>query len=285
MPEQPGRVEAAEDVQGVDGVEVTDAAAPVVVADEVLLDSVDLARRALLEVTPAETVGSVVGHSVEDERVLTFLFASDLAGYPGWRWSVTIARVDDGEPTVLETELMPGDTALLAPEWIPWSERLADYRAAQEAAAAAAAEAADGTEDDEATAADLESDDEDEDLDEDDEDDDLDEDDEDDDADLDDDAELDAAFGHDDGDDQFDGIDIDALDDSVDDDSDDSDDSDESDESDDDSDAEDPSDDADESDDDDSDDDSDGSDVDDEEDSDEDDEDHPSADQPAEPAS
>ena len=63
----------------------------------------------------------------------------------------TIARVDDGEPTVLETELMPGEAALLAPEWVPWSERLADYRAAQDAAAAAAREAAEaeGSADDE----------------------------------------------------------------------------------------------------------------------------------------
>ncbi|MDQ2662157.1 MAG: DUF3027 domain-containing protein, partial [Actinomycetota bacterium] len=133
--------EAAEPGQSTDAAapeESTDAAARVVVADEVLLASVDLARRALLEVTPAETVGSVVGHLVEDEHVLTLLFASDLSGYPGWHWSVTIARVDDGDPTVLETELMPGESALLAPDWIPWSERLADYRAAQEAAAVAA---------------------------------------------------------------------------------------------------------------------------------------------------
>ncbi|MDR6906879.1 hypothetical protein J2X63_002565 [Agromyces sp. 3263] len=201
--------------------EPADVAVPVFEPDVILLDAVDLARRALLEVTPPETVGSVIGHVAEGEHVLTMLFAADLAGYPGWRWSVTIARVDDGEPTVLETELMPGDTALLAPEWIPWSERLADYRAAQQAAAAAAAEAAgsDDEHDDE------EHDDGDDEHDDDfDEDDDLDEDDdsdldEDDDSDLDDDddAELDAAFGHDDGDDEFDGIDIDALDESGDD--------------------------------------------------------------------
>lgn len=193
------------------------------VADEVLLASVDLARQALLDVTPAQTVGSVVGHVVEGERVLTLHFAADLAGYPGWYWSVTIARVgeDDGA-TVLETELMPGGSALVAPDWVPWSERLADYQAAQEAIAAAVreAEAAEGDDEDE--------------LDE------LDSDDDD----------------HDDGDadDQFDGIDIDALDESDDaEDADDSDDSDEDDEDDedetDDEDDFDDSDDADESDD------------------------------------
>ena len=212
--------EAAESTDAAEAAESTDAAAPaeapapVFEPDAVLLDAVDLARRALLEVTAPETVGSVVGHVAEDEHVLTLYFAADLAGYPGWRWSVTIARVDDAEPTVLETELMPGDAALLAPEWIPWSERLAEYRAAQEAAAAAAAEAAG---DDEESEAEGEPDEDDENEDEsDDEDEDLDEDDDDDESDLDDDVELDAAFGHDDGHDEFDGIDIDALDDSAD---------------------------------------------------------------------
>jgi hypothetical protein len=232
MPEQPEQVEPAESADSVAvevavPVESTDAPARVFVADQALLDSVALARRALLDVTPAETVGSVAGHLVEDEHVLTLLFAADLPGYPGWHWSVTIARVDDGEPTVLETELMPGETALLAPEWVPWSERMADYRAAQEAAAAAGAgegEAGDeedlGGEDDE-----IDEDVVDDEIDDDEIDDDEDE------ADLDDEAELDAAFGHDAGDDAFDGIDIDALDDSGDEDDDD-DDEDEADEAD-----------------------------------------------------
>lgn len=110
--------------------------APTWDADEVLLGSVALAQRALLEATAPETVGSVIGHVVEGEHVLSLHFAADLSGYPGWHWSVTLARVEDGEPTVLETELMPGDRALLAPEWVPWSERLAEYRAAQVSAAA-----------------------------------------------------------------------------------------------------------------------------------------------------
>ena len=196
-----------------------------VVADEVLLASVDLARRALLDVTPPETVGSVVGHVAEGEHVLTLHFAADLAGYPGWHWSATLARVDDGEPTVLETELMPGEAALLAPEWVPWSERLAEYRAAQDAAAAAAREAAeaegsaddellDGDDlDDDDDAADRFGDDDDADRFDDDDDDDVDRF-GDEDVDLDDESEADV-FGTD-GDDEFDGIDIDALDDSVD---------------------------------------------------------------------
>ncbi|WP_411720724.1 DUF3027 domain-containing protein, partial [Mycetocola sp.] len=119
---------------------------PAPVADEVLLASADLARAALLEVTPAETIGDPVGHVAEDDHVLSLFFDSKLRGYPGWHWTVTLSRVGDEETvTVLETELMPGDNALLAPEWVPWSERLADYQAGQEVAeneARALAEAA-----------------------------------------------------------------------------------------------------------------------------------------------
>ena len=112
---------------------------PEAVADERLLTAVDQARTALLEITPADTIGAPLGHIVEGEHVISLLFDCNLAGYPGWRWTVTLARVDeDSDPSVLETELTPGDDALVAPEWVPWSDRLADYRTAQELAAAVA---------------------------------------------------------------------------------------------------------------------------------------------------
>jgi hypothetical protein len=137
-PEPVDEAEAPE-AREVSGEPETPEPAPTWDADEVLLGSVLLAQRALLEVTAPETVGSVIGHVAEGEHVLSLHFAADLSGYPGWHWSVTLARVEDGEPTVLETELMPGERALLAPEWVPWSERLAEYRAAQAASAAEAA--------------------------------------------------------------------------------------------------------------------------------------------------
>ncbi|WP_437582415.1 DUF3027 domain-containing protein [Paramicrobacterium sp. CJ85] len=116
--------------------------------DPVLLAAVDLAREALLEGTTADTIGDFAGHKVEQEHVLSLLFENRLDGYPGWLWTVTLARVEDGEPTVVETELMPGDSALLAPDWVPWSERLAEYRAQQEEAAREAAEAEEDDESD-----------------------------------------------------------------------------------------------------------------------------------------
>lgn len=163
-----------------------------------LLSAHDLARAALLEVTPAASIGEPAGYTLEADGVVSLRFATLLEGYPNWFWTVSVAVVDDAEPTVLEVELLPGDGALLAPEWVPWAERLADYQAAQAAQAEAADE--DGEDDDEL------SDDEDDESDDEDDDDDL--------GDIDD---LDAADFDDDGSPilhagDLDGVDIDELD-------------------------------------------------------------------------
>ena len=108
-------------------------------ADPVLLAAVDQASAALLEITPASTVGAVVGHTAHDEHVVSLHFASLMPGYPDWHWTATLSRIDGvSEPNVLETELLPGEGAVLAPEWTPWSDRLEDYKLAQEHAAALA---------------------------------------------------------------------------------------------------------------------------------------------------
>jgi hypothetical protein len=108
-----------------------------------------LAREALREITADPTVGELVGQSDEGEGVTTLSFATTMPGYPGWHWTVSVAELPGEAPSVLEVELMPGDGALLAPDWVPWSERLEEYRAAQAAAAAEAAEADDEETDDE----------------------------------------------------------------------------------------------------------------------------------------
>ncbi|MGH3336509.1 MAG: DUF3027 domain-containing protein, partial [Nocardioides sp.] len=46
-------------------------------------------------------------------------------GYAGWRWSVTVARASRQKTvTIDEIVLMPGDGALVAPEWVPYKERI-----------------------------------------------------------------------------------------------------------------------------------------------------------------
>ena len=108
-------------------------------ADARLVEAHDLALSALREITPAATIGPAAGFIPEEDGSVSLRFENRLPGYPGWYWTVPVARVDDEEPTVLEVELLPGDGALLAPEWVPWAERLAEYRAHQAELAEAAA--------------------------------------------------------------------------------------------------------------------------------------------------
>jgi hypothetical protein len=100
---------------------------------DALTDAQKFALTALLEVTPVQTVGEFAGETSEDEYVTTYRFAATMAGYPGWNWTVTVAQLPDSEPTIVESELLPAEGALLAPDWVPWSERMDEYRAAQAA--------------------------------------------------------------------------------------------------------------------------------------------------------
>ena len=90
-----------------------------------------IAREALADFTAPGTFGDLLSDTAEGEGVFTLNFAATMGGYPGWHWTVSLAELEGEQPTVLETELMPGDGALLAPDWVPWSERLDEYRAAQ----------------------------------------------------------------------------------------------------------------------------------------------------------
>ncbi|WP_308013018.1 DUF3027 domain-containing protein [Microbacterium tenebrionis] len=139
--------------------------------DDRLIGAHDLALAALQEITPASTIGPAAGYVAEEDGSVSLRFENRLPGYPGWYWTVTVARVDDAEPTVLEVELLPNEGALLAPEWVPWAERLAEYRAhqaelAEQAAAAAEGGDADASDDDAAADDDLDELDEDDDADE-----------------------------------------------------------------------------------------------------------------------
>lgn len=94
--------------------------------DAVLGSAVELARQAAIELAeqPGD-VGEHLGHVVDGERLVSHRFACTARGYRGWVWTVTLARVARSRTaTVCEAVLLPGDDAILAPEWLPWSERL-----------------------------------------------------------------------------------------------------------------------------------------------------------------
>lgn len=115
--------------------------------DQKLAQAKDFALDALKELVAAQEIGD--GHRVaaDDERLVTHYFTSTKRGYRDWEWYVTIARAPrQAVPTVCETGILPSDTALLAPEWVPWSERLSDAeRDAQEADAGDHADSAEST--------------------------------------------------------------------------------------------------------------------------------------------
>ncbi len=94
--------------------------------DAVLLAAVDLARAALEEVAEPGTVGAHSGMQMLGERLAMHWFECLSPGYHGWRWGVSVARVPRAKvATVCETNLLPGPEAVLAPEWLPYADRLA----------------------------------------------------------------------------------------------------------------------------------------------------------------
>jgi hypothetical protein len=93
--------------------------------DRLCAEAVDLARAAAEEAAAPGVVGEHAGVVSEGDRVVTHFFACHELGYRGWRWAVTVARASRAKVvTVDEVVLLPGPDALLAPEWVPWSERL-----------------------------------------------------------------------------------------------------------------------------------------------------------------
>ena len=93
--------------------------------DAIAAEAIELAREALLEVTEPGQVGEHLRVEASGERLVTHIFDCTMPGYRGWSWVVVLVRASRAKvATVAETALLPGDDAILAPEWEPWSERL-----------------------------------------------------------------------------------------------------------------------------------------------------------------
>ncbi|HTX26063.1 MAG TPA: DUF3027 domain-containing protein [Streptosporangiaceae bacterium] len=93
--------------------------------DQACAEAADLARAAVADVAGAASVGELLEVQAEGERVVTHVFACQDPAYTGWRWAVTVVRAPRAKVvTVSETVLLPGPDALLAPEWVPWQDRL-----------------------------------------------------------------------------------------------------------------------------------------------------------------
>jgi hypothetical protein len=95
------------------------------VLDAACAEATDLARGAAQDLAGDGFVGDHEGVFADDERVATHLFQCLDRAYRGWQWAVTVSRAARAKTvTVSETALVPGPDSLLAPPWVPWSERV-----------------------------------------------------------------------------------------------------------------------------------------------------------------
>lgn len=86
------------------------------------------AKDALAEFSDG-SFGKFVSEKEIEKGIFDVRFEATAKGYAGWHWVVTITQPDKRKPaTVSEINLMAGPDALLAPEWVPWSERLKEFR-------------------------------------------------------------------------------------------------------------------------------------------------------------
>lgn len=94
--------------------------------DKVLLDAVELAREAAVGIAEPGTVGAHAGAVMLGDRLAMHYFECTSRGYVGWHWAISVARAPRQKfATVCETNLLPTDAAVLAPEWLPYVDRLA----------------------------------------------------------------------------------------------------------------------------------------------------------------
>jgi hypothetical protein len=90
-----------------------------------LADAVELARAAAEEGADEQEIGEHAGIHVEEGGAVTHLFEAHKPGYRGWCWAVTVAAAGPGEKvTVSEVVLLPGPDAMVAPDWVPWQQRV-----------------------------------------------------------------------------------------------------------------------------------------------------------------
>jgi hypothetical protein len=91
-----------------------------------IFGALNIAKQAVIEdAGKSEYVGEFYSIDSDEERVATYLFHAKLPGYSGWMWAVTVAKVDDKSPvTICDVVLLPGAKSLLAPNWVPYSQRI-----------------------------------------------------------------------------------------------------------------------------------------------------------------
>lgn len=115
--------------------------------DEILAAAKDVALQGVQEIAPAHAIGLVHHVRAEEERLSTHLFECTLPGYRGWFWFATLSRAPRSRvATICEVGLLPGDDALIAPDWVPWADRVRPEDLQENAESAEATEAEESAE-------------------------------------------------------------------------------------------------------------------------------------------
>ena len=115
--------------------------------DEILAAAKDVALQGVREIAPAHAIGLVHHVRAEEERLSTHLFECTLPGYRGWFWFATLSRAPRSRvATICEVGLLPGDDALIAPDWVPWADRVRPEDLQENAESAEATEAEESAE-------------------------------------------------------------------------------------------------------------------------------------------
>ena len=115
--------------------------------DEILAAAKDVALQGVQEIAPAHAIGLVHHVRAEEERLSTHLFECTLPGYRGWFWFATLSRAPRSRvATICEVGLLPGDDALIAPDWVPWADRVRPEDLQENAESAEAIEAEESAE-------------------------------------------------------------------------------------------------------------------------------------------
>jgi hypothetical protein len=93
------------------------------------VSATELALAALRETTETALIGEFVSEAETEKNVIEVRFSCTLNQYQHWHWVVTLTQSDKRSPlTVSEINLLASADAQLAPQWVPWAERLAEFR-------------------------------------------------------------------------------------------------------------------------------------------------------------
>ena len=84
------------------------------------------AEKAAKESAPAGGVGKFLGTVDEETNVVSYRFQAIMKEYLGWEWNVVVFQAKKADPTISEVVLLPGKESIVAPDWVPWSERRAE---------------------------------------------------------------------------------------------------------------------------------------------------------------